>query len=149
MQGDEQEPAKTKKDRKGKKKDGKKKKDRSKKGKGKGKKKDSRKKRKETEALEEGFLEVVNHQPEYLTRDITPTVTEPTTATPTANLTTELIPEMPTHEPDTLPATSPEDDTVSLGAVTVSTQTEVEVDCKHCPSGPIPLSSSPTDLNTF
>lgn len=134
MQGDEPEPPKKKKGRKGKK--NKKKKDRSKKG----RKKESRKKRKEAEALEEGFLEVSTHQLEYLKRDITPAVTEPTTAVTTPDVTTEKIesiPEMPTHEPDSLPTTSPEDVTVSLTALPQSTQTEVEVDCKHCPSCPV------------
>lgn len=137
MQGDEPEPPKKKKDRKGKK--NKKKKDRSKKG----GKKESRKKRKEAEALEEGFLEVSPHQIEYLTA----AVTKPTTAVATPTEQIDSIPEMPTHEPDSLLTTSPEDVTVTLSALPQSTQTEVEVDCKHCPIL-LTLLTPPTDLNT-
>lgn len=128
MQGDEPEPSKKKKDRKGKK--NKKKKDRLKKG----GKKESRKKRKEAEAFEEGFLEVSTHQLEYLTRDIKPTVTEPMTPNAPTEQTDSIL-EMPTHEPDLLIATSPEDITVSLASLPQSAQTEVEVDCKPCPFG--------------
>lgn len=136
MQGDEPEAPKKKKDRKGKK--NKKKKNRSKKG----GKKESRKKRKQAETLEEGFLEVSTHQLEYLTQDIVPAVPEPTKPATTPNATTEQsdsIPEMPTHEPDSLPTTSPQDASVSLSALPQSTQTEVEVDCKRCPSRPFLL----------
>lgn len=146
VQGDEPEAPKKKKGKKGKK--NKNKKGRSRKG----GKKESRKKRKEAEALEEGFLEVSNHQLEYLNRDVTPAVTEPTPAVTTPNTTTEQtdsIPEMPTHESDSLPTTSPEDVTVSPSALPQSTQAEVEVDCKCCPSCPSSFSSSsPTDHNT-
>lgn len=141
MQGDEPEPPRKKKDRKGKK--NKKKKNRSKKG----GKKESRKKRKEAEAFEEGFLEVSPHQLEYLTVNITPAVTEPTTAVTTPTEQIDSIPEMPTHEPDSLLTTSPEDLTVTPSALPQSTQTEVEVDCKHCPIH-FTLLTPPTDLNT-
>lgn len=107
MQGDEPEEPKKRSKKKGKGKKNKKKRDRSsKKG-----KKESSKKKEETEALEEGFLEVSSKVPEYLAQeskhltDASEQSTSPPTEHPNAPAITvdqmTSVPDMPTHEPDT------------------------------------------------
>lgn len=147
MQGDEPEKPKKRSKKKGKGKKNKKKRDRSsKKG-----KKESNKKKEETEALEEGFLEVSSKVPEYLAQESKHVTAEsdkptstPTEYPKTPAITVEkmaFLPDMPTHEPDTfveertkqtttVPKSNLEEHSVSPPALPKDESPKMEVDCR-------------------